>query len=122
MGIQTEATVRWGLHLDCDEVLAIIKALEEQEKERIEQEKEKEKSVQDNRSSSTRVKLEDFMCNLVPEAEDLEWRILAEPEPDSERDSEEGPTAIIYTSIERRKIYGARQIVCSDFPFFLVID
>ncbi len=92
----------WGLHLDCDEVLAIIKALEEQEKEQIEQEKEKqheEKNVQDNDSSSFPTeKVEGFLSDLVPK--DLMWHIVYDP------DSEEGPTVIICdrssTSVERR--------------------
>ena len=87
MGTQTEATVTWGLHLDCDEVLAIIKELEKQEKERTKQEEEKQ--YEEKSSSSPPAKnLRDFLYNLVPE--DLKWRIIEDP------DSKEGQTVIIY--------------------------
>ena len=64
MGMQTEATVAWGLHLDSDDVLAIMKALKEQEKIKQEEKQNEEKGVQDNRSPvSSDNDLEDVFSN-----------------------------------------------------------
>jgi len=118
MGMQTEATVAWGLHLDSDDVLAIVKALKEQEKEQIKQEEKQneEKSVQDNRSPiSSGNDLEDVLCDLVPG--DLNWRIIEEP------DSKEGQAVVIYTSRKSTSVERWGYSNCMlGFPFCLITD
>jgi hypothetical protein len=99
MGMRSQAIVAWGFHLNSDDVLAIIKALKEQEKEQIKQEEKQteEKSVQDNRSSIPPNKsLEEFLYHLVPT--ELRWSII------EETDSDEGETVLIYTEHESTSV------------------